>query len=61
MLMLSFCGIFICHVMGNKITADATLRLGHYAILEGHPGQMIFSSMFMFDRIEISSKPHIES
>ena len=48
MLMLSFCGIYICHVMGNKIRVDATLR-------------MIFSSMFMFDRFEISCKPHIES
>ena len=56
MLMLSFCGIFICHIMGDKIRVDATLRLGHYVILEGHQGQMIFSSMFMFD-----SKPHIES
>ena len=61
MLMLSFCGIFICHIMGDKIRVDATLRLGHYVILEGHQGQMIFSSMFMFDRFEMSSKPHIES
>ena len=29
MLMLSFCGIFICHIMGDKIRVDATLRLGH--------------------------------
>ena len=42
MLMLSFCGIFICHKMGNKIRVDATLRLGHWVILEGHQGQMIF-------------------
>ena len=55
MLMLSFCGIFICHIMGDKIRVDATLRLGHQVILEGHQGQMIFSSMFMFDRFAISS------
>ena len=61
MLMLSFCGISICHITGDKIRVDATLRLGHQVILEGHQGQMIFSSMFMFDRFEISSKPHIES
>ena len=31
MLMLSFCGIFICHIMGDKIRVDATLRpLGHF-------------------------------
>ena len=45
----------------NKIMADANLRLGHEALLEGHQGQMIFSSMFMFDRFEISSKPYIGS
>ena len=28
MLVLSFCGI--CHIMGNKIMADANLRLGHF-------------------------------
>ena len=61
MLMLRFCGISICHIMGDKIRVDATLKLGHKVILEGHQGQMIFSSMFMFDRFEISSKPHIES
>ena len=61
MLMLSFCGICICHMMGNKFRVDATLRLAHQVILEGHQGQMIFSSMFMFDRFEISGKPHIES
>ena len=32
--------------------------LGHF---RGHQGQMILSSMFMFDRFEISGKPHIES
>ena len=61
MLMLSFCEIFICHIMGDKIRVDATLILCHQVILEGHQGQMIFSSMFMVDRFEISSKPHIES
>ena len=61
MLMLSFCEIYICHIMGDKIRVDATLRLGHWVILEGYQGQMIFSSMFMFDRFEISGKPHIES
>ena len=45
----------------NKIRVDATLRLGIEALLEGHQGQMIFSSMFMFDRFEISSKPNIDS
>ena len=61
MLMLSFCVIYICHMMQDRIRVDATLRLGHKVILEGHQGQMIFSLMFMFDRFEISSKPHIES
>ena len=61
MLMLNFRGIFICHIMGDKIRVDATLRLGHWVILEGHQGQMIFSSMFMFNRFAISSKPHIKS
>ena len=61
MFMLSFCGIFICHIIGNKIRVDATLRLGHQVILESHQGQTIFSSMFMFDRFEISCKSHIES
>ena len=28
MSMLSFCGIYICHVMGNKIRVDVTPRLG---------------------------------
>ena len=28
--------------MGDKIRVDATLRLGHKVILEGHQGQMIF-------------------
>ena len=59
--MLNFGGNTICHVIGNKIRVDATLRLGHEAFLEGHQGQMIFSSMFMFDRLEISSKPYIGS
>ena len=36
MLMLSFCGISICHIMGNMIRVDATLRLGHKVILKGH-------------------------
>ena len=61
MLMLSFCGIIICHIMGDKISVDVTLRLGHKVILEGHQGQLIFTSMFMIYRFEISSKPHIES
>ena len=61
MLMLSFCGKSIYHIMEDKIRVDATLRLGLWVILEGHQGQMISSSMFMFDRFEISSKPHIES
>ena len=59
--MLSFCGITIGLIIGNKIRVDATLRLGHEALLEGHYGQMIFPSMFMFDRFEISSKPNIDS
>ena len=29
-------------MIGNKIRADATLRLGPEALLEGHKGQMIF-------------------
>ena len=41
--------------------ADATLRLGHEALLEGHQGQMNFSSMLMFDRFRISSKPNIDN
>ena len=45
----------------NKIGADATLRFDLEALLEGHQGQMMFSSMFMFDRFEISSKPNIDS
>ena len=40
---------------------DATLRIGLEALLEGHEGQMIFLSMIMFDRFEISSKPNIDS
>ena len=39
----------------NKVRADATLRLGYEALLEGHQGQMVFSSMFMFDRFEIET------
>ena len=42
-------------MIGNMIRVDATLRLGHEPILEGHQGQMILSSIFMFDRSEISS------
>ena len=45
----------------NKIRADATLRLGHEARSEGHQGQIIFSSMFMFDRFEISNRPNTDS
>ena len=31
MLMLSFCGIYICHIMGNKIRVDNEIRpLGHF-------------------------------
>ena len=48
-------------MIGNKIRVDATLRLGHEALLEDHQGQMFFSSIFMFDRFEISSKPNIDS
>ena len=48
-------------MIGNKIRVDATLRLGHEALLEVHQGQMIFSSMFMFDRFEISSTLNIDS
>ena len=59
--MLSFCGIIIGRIIGNKIRVDATLRYGHEALLEGHQGQMIFPSMFMFDRFKISSKPNIDS
>ena len=58
--LLGFCGIIVCHRIGNKIRVDATLRLGHEALLEGHQGQIIFSSMFIFDRFEISSKPNID-
>ena len=54
LLMLSFCRIVVCHIIGNKIRADATLRLGHEVLFKGHQGQMIFSSMFI-------SKPNIES
>ena len=39
--MLSFCGITIGHIIGIKIRVDATLRLGHEALSEGHQGQMI--------------------
>ena len=59
--MLSFYGIIVCHMILNKIGADATLRFDLEALLEGHQGQMMFSSMFMFDRFEISSKPNIDS
>ena len=41
--------------------ADATPRFGHEALFESHQSQMNFSSMFMFDRFEISSKPNIDS
>ena len=59
MLMLSFCGIIISHIIGTKVRVDATLRLGHHeALLEGHQGQMICSSMFVFYRFEIYSKPN---
>ena len=51
----------MCHIIGNKIRVDASVRLCHQALLEGHQGQTICSSMFMFDRFEISSKPHIDS
>ena len=61
LLMLSFCWIIVCPEIGNKIRADATLRLGPEAALKGHQGQMILSSMFMFDRFQISSKPNIDS
>ena len=30
-------------MIGNKIRVDATLRLGHVALLEGHQGQKIVS------------------
>ena len=45
----------------NKIGADATLRFDLEALLEGHQGQMMLSSMFKFDKFEISSKPNIDS
>ena len=45
----------------NKIGADATVRFDLEALLEGHKGQRRFSSMFMFDRFEISSKRNIDS
>ena len=61
MLMLSFCGIIISHIIGNKIRVDATLRLGHKALSVGHQGQKICSSMLMFDRFGIYSKPNIGS
>ena len=61
MLMLSFYGIIISHIIGNKIRLDATLRLRHKALLVGHQGQMICSSMLMFDRFGIYSKPNIGS
>ena len=59
--MLGFCGIIKGHIIRNKIRVDATLRLGHEALLKGHQGQMIFPSMFMFDRIEIFSKLNIDN
>ena len=61
MLILSCCGIIISHIIGNKIRVDATLRLGHEALLVGHQGQMICSPMLMFDRFGIYSKPNIGS
>ena len=48
-------------MIGNKIRVDATLRFDPDALLEGHQGQMIFPSLFMCDRFEISSKPNIDS
>ena len=48
-------------MIGNKIRVDATLRLSLGALSGGHQGQLIFSSMFMFDRFEISSKLNIGS
>ena len=52
MLMPSFGGTIICHMIGNNIRADTlcTLGLCHEALSVGHQGQMIFPSMFMFDR-----------
>ena len=58
--MLNFHGIIIGHIIGNKIMAVATLRLGPGAFLEGHQGQMIFPSLIMFNRFWISSKPNID-
>ena len=48
-------------MIGNMIRVDATLRLGHEALLEGHQVKCFFSSMLMFDRFEISSKLNIGS
>ena len=59
--MLSFYRIIVCHMIVNKIGAGATLRFDLEALLEGHQGQMMLSSMFMFDRFGISSKPNIDS
>ena len=48
-------------MIGNKIRVDAALRLGNGALLGGHQCKMEFSSIFMFDRFEISSQPNIDS
>ena len=32
----------MCHIIGNKIRADATLRLCDKPLLEGHQDEMIF-------------------
>ena len=48
-------------MIGNKIRVDAKLILCHYAFFEGYQAQMILSSLFMFDKFEISSKPYIDS
>ena len=40
----------MCDIIGNKIRADTTLRLGLEALKECHQGQMIFSSMFIEHR-----------
>ena len=45
----------------NTIGADATMRFDHEALLEGQQGQMMFSSMFMFDKFEIASKHKFET
>ena len=61
LLSLRFCGVIIYHTIGNKIRVDATLIFDHEALLQGHQGQMILSSLFMFVIFELSNKVNIDS